>query len=147
MYFCFIPFWLDRYWYEFGNLYPQMTTVWIPLDRATRQNSCLQVSGHHVVYLTMCHGVQRITFKWSIFFSRFHIYRGVVGKACLWGKARLSNRDKLEYRNFSRSKSRYDTFQKTNNKSADQTARMRRLVCVFVIAKPRRRSFSRRGPY
>ena len=30
-------------------------------------------------------------------------------------------------------KPRYDTFQKANNKGADQTARMRRLVCACVI--------------
>ena len=40
----------------------------------------------------------------------------------------------------------YDTFQKANNKVADQTARMRRLVCVFVVRKPRRQIFSCRGP-
>ena len=27
----------------------------------------------------------------------------------------------------------YDTFQKVNNKGADQTARMRRLVCTLVV--------------
>ena len=32
--------------------------------------------------------------------------------------------------------SRYDTFQNANNKGADQTARMRRLVCSFVVRKP-----------
>ena len=37
---------------------------------------------------------------------------------------------------------RYDTFQQANNKSADQIARMRRLVCDFVV----RQIFSRRGP-
>ena len=33
-------------------------------------------------------------------------------------------------------KSRSDTFQKANNKGADQTARMRRLVCACVVRKP-----------
>ena len=32
--------------------------------------------------------------------------------------------------------SRYDTFQYVKNKAADQTARMRRLVCTFVVCKP-----------
>ena len=35
---------LLRYWYK-HNLFPDLITVWIPLDKATRQNSCLQVSG------------------------------------------------------------------------------------------------------
>ena len=34
-----------------------------------------------------------------------------------------------------------------NNKGADQSARMRRLVCAFVVRKPRRQVFSRRGPF
>ena len=33
-----------------------------------------------------------------------------------------------------------------SNKGADQTARMRRLVCAFVVRKPLRQIFSRRGP-
>ena len=40
-------------------------------------------------------------------------------------------------------KSRYNTFQNANNKGADQTAQMRRLVCVFVVCKHRRQVFSR----
>ena len=34
---------------------------------------------------------------------------------------------------FCLSKLRYGAFQKANNKGADQTARMRRLVCAFVV--------------
>lgn len=35
------------YWYK-HNLFPDLITVWIPLDKATRQNSCLQVlQGSH----------------------------------------------------------------------------------------------------
>ena len=58
----------------------------------------------------------------------------------------LSYRDYLENRNFDRSsdpvyvywvrdrsKLTYKTFQKANNKGADQTARMRRLVCACVV--------------
>ena len=40
----------------------------------------------------------------------------------------------------------YDTFQKANNKGADQFARMRRLVCVFTVRKPLRQGFSHRSP-
>ena len=38
-------------------------------------------------------------------------------------------------RNFACSKSRYDTFQYVNNKGADQTVRLRRLVSAFVVGK------------
>ena len=34
-----------------------------------------------------------------------------------------------------------------NKKGTDQTARMRSLPCAFVVCKPRRQVFSRRGPY
>ena len=44
-------------------------------------------------------------------------------------------------RNFAWSKSRYDTFQQVNNKGADQTARMRRLVCNSVVHKPPQTGF------
>ena len=47
-----------------------------------------------------------------------------------------SYRDYLENWNFTCSKFTYDTFQKANNKGADQTARMRRLVCACVVRKP-----------
>ena len=33
-----------------------------------------------------------------------------------------------------------------NNKGADQTVRMRRLVCSFVVSKPPKKVFLRRGP-
>ena len=45
----------------------------------------------------------------------------------------LSYRDKLETWNFGYSKHRYYTIQAANNKGADQTARMRRLICTFVV--------------
>ena len=35
---------------------------------------------------------------------------------------------------------------KKNNKGADQTARMRRLVCAFVVRKPPKTSFLAAGP-
>ena len=41
---------------------------------------------------------------------------------------------------------RCGTFQKANNKGADQTAHMRRLVSTCVVRKHRRQVFSRRGP-
>ena len=34
-----------------------------------------------------------------------------------------------------------------NNKGADQTVWMHRLVCAFVVRKHRRQVFSHRGPY
>ena len=42
---------------------------------------------------------------------------------------------------------RYATFQKAENKGADQCAQMRRLICFFVVRKYRSQGFSRRGPY
>ena len=36
---------------------------------------------------------------------------------------------------------RYFTFQIANNKGADQTARMRRLVCAFVVRKQQSQGF------
>ena len=44
------------------------------------------------------------------------------------------------------SKSRYDTFQWANNKSADQTVRMRRLVCAFVVRNPPKTGFLASSP-
>ena len=41
----------------------------------------------------------------------------------------------------------YFTFQIGSNKGADQTARMRRLVCAFVARKQQSQSFSHRCPY
>jgi len=31
------------YWYQYGNLTPNMGSVFMPVDRCTRQNSCLQI--------------------------------------------------------------------------------------------------------
>ena len=67
---------------------------------------------------------------------------GVSDKASL-----LSYRDYLENWNFTCIKFTYGTFQKMNNKDADQTVRMCRLVCPFVVCEPWRQVFSRRGPY
>ena len=52
-----------------------------------------------------------------------------------------SYRDALENRNFTRGKFTYETYQKANNKGADQSARMRRLVCVCVVRKPPKTGF------
>ena len=41
----------------------------------------------------------------------------------------------------------YFFFQIANNKGAEQTARMHRLVCAFVVCKQQSQDFSRRGPY
>ena len=40
-----------------------------------------------------------------------------------------------------------DTFQKANNKGADQSAWVCRLVCAFVVLKPQRPVFLHQGPY
>ena len=41
----------------------------------------------------------------------------------------------------------YHTFQIANNKGADQTVRMRRLVCAFVVCHQKSQGFSRQGLY
>ena len=46
-----------------------------------------------------------------------------------------------ENQNFACSKFRIDPFQNANDKGADQSARMRRLVCVFVVRKPSKTGF------
>ena len=38
-------------------------------------------------------------------------------------------------------------YKKANNQVADQTARIRRLVCACVVRKPRKKGFLRRGPF
>ena len=48
--------------------------------------------------------------------------------------------------NFSRSKCRYDLSEKADNKVADETARMGRLVCAFIVTNHRRQVFCSRGP-
>ena len=69
-------------------------------------------------------------------------------KTCLRGVSQsgfqtgiLSYRDYLENRNFTCSKFTYKTLQKWNNKGADQSARMRRLVCACVVRKPPKKGF------
>ena len=54
--------------------------------------------------------------------------------------------DELENWNFTCSKITYDTFQKMKNKGAEQSARMRRLVCVCVVRKPPKTGFLRSRP-
>ena len=44
--------------------------------------------------------------------------------------------------NFSRSKCRYDSSKKTDNKVADETARVRRLICTFIVTNHRRQVFA-----
>ena len=39
------------------------------------------------------------------------------------------------------------SFQIANNKGADQAARMRRLICAFVVRKQQSQGFARLGPY
>ena len=72
----------------------------------------------------------------------------IIEKTCLWGfrqkefqTSLLSYRDYLENRNFACSEFRYESFQKANNKGADQAARMRRLFCACVVRKPPKTGF------
>ena len=58
--------------------------------------------------------------------------------------SQLSYSDKLKNCNFVCGKFRYDTFQKANDKDADQAAQMRRLVCNFVVNKPKRQVLASR---
>ena len=58
----------------------------------------------------------------------------------------LSYRDYPKNLNFAGGKYRYDTFQLTNNKGANQTAQMCRLVSAFVVGKPPKTGFLPRGP-
>ena len=48
--------------------------------------------------------------------------------------------------NFTGTKFTYDTFQKANNKGADQSARMRRLVCACVVCEPQKTGFLKLWP-
>ena len=41
----------------------------------------------------------------------------------------------------------YNTFQQANNKGADQTAQMCRLVCTFVVSNPSKTGFLASWPY
>ena len=49
--------------------------------------------------------------------------------------------DQPEYLNLAHSKLRYHSFYETNNKGADQSARMCRLVCALVARKPPKTGF------
>ena len=53
----------------------------------------------------------------------------------------LSYKDYVENRNSTCSTFTYDNFQNVNNKGADQTAQMRRLVCACVVRKPPKTGF------
>ena len=43
-----------RYWYNNGCLYPDMATVFIPVDKCTKSNGCLQVheNGFYIIYIS-----------------------------------------------------------------------------------------------
>ena len=55
----------------------------------------------------------------------------------------LSYIDYLENWNFAYSRLRYYSLPRANNKGADQSAQMRRLVCAFVVRQPPKTVFSR----
>ena len=78
-----------------------------------------------------------------------HNYLGLVARKNLssgFPSKRVSNRTPQLQRLarkliFSCSQVKYGTFQKANNKGADQTARMYRLVCACVVCKPTKTGF------
>ena len=76
-----------------------------------------------------------------------HLHKRLNGqwceKTCLRGfllseiqTSLLSSRDQLENCNFACIQLWYGTFHKANNKGADHTARMRRLVCALLFTYP-----------
>ena len=62
-------------------------------------------------------------------------------RQCEFQTSLLSYRDQIEKWNFTWSMFTYDSFQKANNKGADQTLWMRRLVCACVVPKPPKTGF------
>ena len=81
-----------------------------------------------------------------VIFSLFHLMILFMGRVrCFWQSeiqtSLGSYGDKLEQWNFACSKFWYDTFQLANNKGANQTAHMCRLVCSFVVRKPPKTGF------
>ena len=67
------------------------------------------------------------------------------GFATRYDNGLRSHRDKLEAWNFGDSKQRYYTIQAVNDKGADQTGRVRRLICAFVVRIWHKQGFSWRG--
>ena len=68
-----------------------------------------------------------------------HYYLGLVARKPVFGVS-----DKASFKpvfSTTRCKFTYNTFQKANNKGADQTARMRKLVCACVVRKPPKTGF------
>ena len=70
-------------------------------------------------------------------------------KTCLWGwrpgktqTGLFSSRDQLGSWNIEFRKKRYYTIKAANNKGADQTAWMRRLICTFVVCIWQKNRFS-----
>ena len=96
-------------------------------------------------------------FLWSVIISSTYQlsdlqYEPRHKKTCLRGfrpgktqTGMLSYRDKLESWNFGFCKYRYYTIEVANNKGADQTAQMRRLICAFVVPTGQKQVFSWRG--
>ena len=81
----------------------------------------------------------------NIFLSiSFNIWATTRENLSLGFRQRISNKSpqlQRRARNFTCSKLTYDTFQKANNKGADQTARMCRLVCACVDRKSLKTGF------
>ena len=89
------------------------------------------------LFLTVPRGC--LQFVIVVFPDHTHFFRGF--RQSEFQTSLLSNRDYLEIWNFTCSKFTYDTCQKANNKGADQTAWMGRLVCPCVVRKPPKTGF------
>ena len=115
-----------------------------------RLNYLLRSISHEVVrYLPQfCRVISQSYWYHTTIRKTVNLYGPRREKTCLRGireiefqTSLVSCRYQLEDWNFTSSKFTYDTFQKANNKGADQTARMRRLVCACVVRKPPKTGF------
>ena len=107
--------------------------------------------GTHVILLVLSWGGSIHLYHWDHY---PRLYEPRDEKTCLRDfrpdktrTGQLSYRDELESWNFGFSKCRYYTMQAANNKGADQTARMHRLICTFVVRIWHKQVFSWRCSY
>ena len=70
-----------------------------------------------------------------------------ASRICTTQPAQLQRLARIVFKDFAPSKYRYYSVHKVKNKDADQTARMCRLGCIFVIFMQRNWVFSRQMPY
>ena len=81
---------------------------------------------------------------WALQVARKHVSR-VFNKIVLKGAFLLATDLLIEFLNFPCGNFTYYIFQRVKYKGANQTARMRRLVCAFVVRMHQSEVFSRRG--